>query len=218
MERYQTISQVVGGYLDELEASAEEGRTLEELEELKIVRQGVDLVVDAVITSRETLTDDSFGPIERAIARNREAVSVLLDARYTRDAIKAVPGYVSRTMQLSRIEGSRIPSKVTNVYLREAARTYVFGLPQATIALCRAAMEQALKEELGHQGKQIFLDMNDLLDESEGAGVIDFVVRKMARKIASEADAVLHEKPADLTKAYEVLVLLRGVLQHVYAE
>ena len=145
-------------------------------------------------------------------------ISVLLDPRYTRDVVKAVPGYVSRTMELSRIEGSRLPSKVTNVYLREAARTYVLGLPQACIALCRAAMEQAFKEELGHQGKQIFLDMNTLLDESEGAGVIDSVVRKMARKIATEADAVLHEKPANLTKAYEVLVLLRGVLQHVFAE
>jgi hypothetical protein len=132
--------------------------------------------------------------------------------------IQSVPGYVSRTMELSRLEGSRTPSQTTNSYLQEAVRTYIFGFPQASIALSRAALEQSLKEELGHQDRRIFVDMNNLLDEAEGAGVIDIVIRKTARKIASEADAVLHERPADLPKAYDVLLMLRGVLQHIYAE
>jgi hypothetical protein len=59
--------------------------------------------------------------------------------------------------------------------------------------------------------------MNFLLDEAEGARVIDNTIRKMARKIADEADDVLHEKPTSLSKAYEVLIMLRGILQHVYA-
>jgi hypothetical protein len=120
-------------------------------------------------------------------------------------------------MELSRLEGSRVPTKITNGYLAEAVRTYIFGFPQASIALSRAALEQALKEELGCQGTKIFLDMNSLLDEAEGLGAIDGVIRRTARKIASEADAVLHEKPADLAKAYDVLLMLRGVLQHIYA-
>jgi len=48
--------------------------------------------------------------------------------------------------------------------------------------------------------------------------VIDNTIRKIAREIANEADDVLHEKPASLAKAYEVLLALRGVLQHVYGE
>jgi hypothetical protein len=79
-------------------------------------------------------------------------------------------------------------------------------------------LEQALKEELGYQGTGHFIKMEDLLDEAEGDGVIDAVIRKTARDAASEADAVLHEKPADLPKAYEVLLELRGVLQHLYTE
>jgi hypothetical protein len=78
-------------------------------------------------------------------------------------------------------------------------------------------MEQAPKEELGHQGRKIFVDMNGLLDEAEGGNVIDGVIRKIARKIASDADLVLHEEPADAARAYEVLLMLRGVLQHIYA-
>jgi len=60
--------------------------------------------------------------------------------------------------------------------------------------------------------------MNNLLDEAEGAQVIDKTIRQVARKIADEAGDVLHEKPTSLAKAYEVLILLRGVLQHLYAE
>jgi hypothetical protein len=40
------------------------------------------------------------------------------------------PGYVTRLLELSRLQGSVIPSEVTNGYLREAVRTYVLGLPQ----------------------------------------------------------------------------------------
>jgi len=65
--------------------------------------------------------------------------------------VDAVPGYVSRIMQLSRLEGTMIPSDITNGYMREAARTYIYGLPLATVALSRAALEQALKEKLGKQ-------------------------------------------------------------------
>jgi len=51
-------------------------------------------------------------------------------------------------MELSRLEGSRIPSSVTNGYLREAVRTYILGLPQASIALCRAALNRPSKRIL----------------------------------------------------------------------
>jgi len=102
------------------------------------------------------------------------------------------------------------------VYLREAVRTYILGLPQASVALSRAALEQALKENIGYQGTGTFVRMNDLLDEAEGAQIIDQTVRRMARDIADQADDVLHEKPTSLAYAYEVLIKLRGVLQHVY--
>jgi len=59
--------------------------------------------------------------------------------------------------------------------------------------------------------------MDNLLDEAETAGVIDHLIRKCARKVADEADDVLHERLLTLSQAYDVLVRLRSVLQHVYA-
>lgn len=95
--------------------------------------------------------------IETIVRTEPELVRHLLDGRFTRDAINAVPGYLTRTMELSRLEGSRTPSEVTNGYMREVVRTYIFGFPQASIALSRAALEQALKEELGYQGNRSFI-------------------------------------------------------------
>jgi hypothetical protein len=189
----------------------------EEHEETEKIRRVVRATVDDIIASREMVTEEKFAPFEKMLAATPNLIDELLDERFTRDVVSAVPGYVRRTMQLSRLEGSRIPSKMTNRYLQEAARTYIFGLPQASVALCRAALEQSLKEKLKIQGASTFVTMNSLLKKAVESGVIDEVIRQTARTIANEADTVLHEKPADLSKAYEVLLMLRGVLQHIYA-
>ena len=162
------------------------------------------------------MTEGKFIGIEKLVTAAPELVEDFLDERFTKDVVDAVSGYVRRTMRLSRLESSRSPSQVTNGYLREAVRTYVLGLPQASVALSRAALEQALKENLGYQGTRTFVEMNRLLKEAEGAHVIDKANRRLARKIADEADDVLHERPTSLDKAYDVLVMLRGVLKHVY--
>jgi hypothetical protein len=113
------------------------------------------------------------------------------------------------------MDGCSVRSEITNAYLQEAVRTYVLGLPQASIAL--SPMEQALKEELGHPGKRTQLEMANLLDEAEGAQIIDGEVRKTARKLANQANLVLHQEPADLAKAFDVLLMLHAILKHIYS-
>lgn len=213
-----TLSHQVQSFLDTLDHEEEHDSTPSERAELNEIHRVVNLIVDDVIASRETLTDGKLAAIEKLVVQMPDAIASFLDARYTRDVVAAVPGYVKRTTELSRLEGSRLPSKITNGYLREAVRTYIYGLPQASVALCRAALEQALKENLGYQGTGTFVEMKTLLKESEGAGIIDGPIRRMARKIADAADDVLHERPTDLKQASEVLLLLRGVLQHLYSE
>lgn len=220
MTRFLILSEEVQEFIDsQFDARFDyDDISPERMEEIQKAWLLVRATVDDIIKSREMLTEGKLADAEKILEKYPSWIPALLDERFTRDVIQSIRGYVSRTMELSRLEGSRTPSKTTNSYLREAVRTYIFGFPQASIALSRAALEQALKEELGHQGVKIFLDMNRLLDEAEGGGVIDGVIRKTARKLATEADAVLHERPADLTKAYDVLLMLRGILQHIYAE
>jgi Domain of unknown function (DUF4145) len=216
MKHESTMSEYVQDYINTLEWESDRDVLPENRAENQRARKTIEVIVDDIISSRETLTDNKLAGIEKLVIAAPELVNDFLDERFTRDLIDAVSGYVRRTMRLSRLEGSRTPSQVTNGYLREAVRTYVMGLPQASVALSRAALEQALKENLGYQGTGTFVEMNNLLEEAEGAQVIDKTIRRLARRIADEADDVLHERPTSLDKAYDVLVMLRGVLQHVY--
>ena len=202
MTHDSTLSELVQGYIDTLDWEDDADTSPQDRDEMNEIRKVIKVIVDDVIESRETLTDGKLAAIEKLVVQMPDAIGSFLDSRYTRDVMRAIPGYVKRTMELSRLAGSRLPSEMTNGYLREAVRTYIYGLPQASVTLCRAAMEQALKENLGYQGTGTFVKMEDLLDEAESAGVIDRVIRRSAREIADEADEVLHEKPADLPKSY----------------
>jgi len=182
-------------------------------------RESLYLFVRAIVDCRQTLNDQTLARLTEKFAHiDPDLTFYLLDNCFTRQLLKGVGGCVERTMKLSALEAESKPSMVTSQYLREAVQTYVFGLAQASVALSRAALEQALKEKMGYQGTRWFGDMGILLDEAEAAGVIDRPVREMARSVYRNANDVLHEKPASLTTAFDVLLSLRGVLQHIYAD
>lgn len=218
MSRDLTLSERVQGFMETEDWRNTHDLSPEERKEAEHSAKFVEVIVNDIITSREMLTDSKLIAVEKLVESEPELIKDFLDDRFTRDLIDKVSGCVDRTLQLSRLQASGKASSITNGYLREAVRTYILGLPQASVALSRAALEQALKEGIGYQSTHTFIEMNDLLDEAESARVIDRTVRKMARELADDADDVLHEKPTTLAKAYEVLVKLRGVFQHVYAE
>ena len=120
MTRNWKFSQQVQSFLDSLDGEDNYNSSPEEGEEMRNTRATVRFIVDDVIASRETLTDNKMAAIEKLVAQMPDVISHILDDRYTRDVIDAVPGYVRRTMELSRIEGSQIRSKVTNGYLSVA--------------------------------------------------------------------------------------------------
>jgi len=217
VDKDPTLSEEVQSYIAGRDWETDHDIPLEERSEARKNRRLVQAIVEAVVRSREMIADKKLEAVEVLVAASPDLIAYFLDY-FTREVINAVPGYVERMLQLSAMKAERLPSTVTNGYLKEAVRTYVLGLPQASVALCRAALEQALKEGIGYKSSCTPVEMNDLLDEAETAGVIDKTIRKMAREVATSANHVLHEKPTTLATAYEVLVKLRGILHHVYAE
>ncbi len=179
------------------------------------------MIVSEVIDSREALTEskrkDVSSIIEDLVQRNPQVIADQLDDRYTRLVVRAVPGYVSRTLEFSRMDSVHFPSEVTNTYLREATRAYIMGLAQASIALSRAALEQGLKENRGFQGTGHYVPFQDLLDEALKYKLLDKVTMRMARAVANAGDAVMHEAPSSSVSARDVLDKLRGVLQDLYS-
>lgn len=213
-----TLSQEVQSFIDTLDFERDHDILPDEAKEAEKARNLLGGVASEVIKSRETISEGKLKKgIEFLVQSHPELVNYFLDEHYTREVVGAVSGYVRRTMQLSPMEAASTPSDVTNTYLREATRTFVLGLPQACIALCRAALEQSLKERLGHQLSGSFVMFRELLEEAEKWHLLDKVTKRIARDLAKAADDVLHEKPTTLDKARELLDQLRGLLQHIYS-
>ena len=213
-----TLSEELQSYIEVLDKEVEHGlSTEEERTEQERNRKFVEIIVDDIIQSRETLTENKLARIEKLVMDSPDLIKHFLDERFTKEVVYAVSGYVKRTLQLSRMEGSKVPSNITNGYLQEAVRTYILGLPQASVALSRAALEQALKEKLGLQLSGQYKAFQNLLDDARKWHILDKAMELCAREVANAGDGVMHEKPTTLAESLDVLTKLRGVLRHIYS-
>jgi hypothetical protein len=104
-----------------------------------------------------------------------------MDRVLSRRVLEDVSSMAKRYMQLSKLDAVRIPSDQTAVYIREAAQVYAHGFFQASSAMRRAAVEQALKERLGFQGMGERKGFRNLVKKAEEAGVLDPTVAEQAR-------------------------------------
>jgi len=97
-----------------------------------------------------------------------------LDEVYCRDLLREVPNIVQRTLSLSKMSLAGIASGDALVYLKESANCYIYGLPQAAIALARAAVEVHLRRKaaalLGRKAVAA-MNLNDLLNDRRIAGL-----------------------------------------------
>ena len=146
-----------------------------------------------------------------------DLVPSFVDQVYCRDLLRAVPEMVERTRKLAQLTLPEIEDQKSFAYLREAVDCYIRGLPQAAIALSRAAVEARLKVAASKQyGRKA-------VDEAGLSKIInDFAVRlrllsrsgqQRVKKVKDAGDKVLHSDPAEAdTAAFEVLEAARAVL------
>ena len=210
------LSTHLQNYITDMESDWERELNPEELQEHEKMAKLTKAIALYVLRSRE-MDGKTFREFEDLIGQSPEPVSYLLDQHYTKTMLTEVPAYVARTLELSALQAFGSPSTMTNTYLQEATRTYVLGLPQACAALSRAALEQSLKDVLGHQMSGTFITFQTLVDDALRWNVLDKQTARMARDLAREGDAVLHKRPTDLVSAREVLFGVRGLVQQIYS-
>ena len=137
---------------------------------------------------------------------------------YCRELLRQVPEIVARDRKLSQMILSEIKDPQSFVYLREAANCYILGLPQAAIALSRAAIESRLKIALAKNfGKKVVIGVGlyELINDFAVRGkppLLSPTVRKSANKVREAGDDVLRNKPADSGSALEVIEAAKGVV------
>jgi len=210
------LSEELQAYIDSLEQQ----QSPKQRNEAEHWQPLLDAILKITIQGREALVEHNAQIVRAADILTKESpdlLAQLLDTYYSKQALEAVSDRVRRTLELSRLEG-KTPSKITNGFIQEAARSYIVGHPQSCVVLCRAAMEQALKEQLGHQGTGTFIKMKKLLKDAEDADFLDNTTREMASDVAKAANDVLHEKSTSEHRAYEILIKMRGVISYLYRD
>ena len=93
------------------------------------------------------------------------------------------------------------------MYLREAANCYIFGLPQAAVAVARAALEDALRKNLqGASGTQDVAraKLKELIDKYSP---LSLEGRALAHKVRLEANRVLHK---EVTTSHDAIVVIEA--------
>jgi len=173
-------------------------------------------ITETVFHSRQGFTD-CIEAAEMLVQIAPDFVADQLDDLITRRLVGEVPGMVRRIIKLSRLTAQKRPSQATSIYIQEAARAYIYGLTQASVAMSRAALEQALKEQLARQGKGEFIAFQELVDEATKWKILDKVSARAVRDTVKKADDVLHEAPTDEAGALQVLDAVRGLLQQIYS-
>jgi hypothetical protein len=203
-------------YSECLEQDLLEDRTVEERAEWTKHRQLVELIVEAIVSTRETLRSEDLSVFEQFADADPDLTESLLDEHYTMAALNDIASVVQRTLRLAQLRASTTPSKQTNRYVQEAARAYILDLPMASVAMSRAALEQALKDRLGRQGAGTYITFADLVTEARRCNILSVKTARIARDLAKSCNDLLHEKPVkNDDQAFEILAAVRSLLQGI---
>lgn len=210
------LSQVLREHVEELHQPDEEFDAEEHQEEEKIVRS----IMRYLLRSREGFSDAEIAKWNALFEKleDKDTLDMWLDEYYVHDMLERIPKMVRRTKRFSTIVPNRTPSKEINLYLREATRCYIFGFWHASVSLCRATVEQALRERVNGKPSDRFYEM---LKVAQVKGLVDSADAHMAEKAYATGRDVLHGKrlsegrAADL--AFDALSGARGVLIRLFS-
>lgn len=173
-------------------------------------------IVRLMMESREGFTDENIDALER-IARkvDERLVREQFDEVITRQLLGGVKEMVERFERLSRFEATKPLTTAATIYLREAVRTYVFGFPQASVALSRAALARGIRDQLIAAPESAHL--SGWIDQIATEYSIDDAVTQMAKRAASTGNNVMHNKPVTASESFDCLVSVRKFLGIIYS-
>ena len=201
--------------LKELDPETDEEMEPDEREEARQTLEFVERITAYVVGHLVGFSDATATKIESMARDVGVPVGEEVEHYYVRDMLERVPKMVNRTMKLSHIIPPKSPLGPTEVYLKEATRTYLFGFWDASVALSRAAVEQGLRQAVKERFNQNLKTLRELIDAGLLLGLLDNPGKDRAGKVVDTGNRVLHRQPVDETEAWDVLWAARGVLLHL---
>lgn len=134
-----------------------------------------------------------------------------------------LPEMLKRKEQLQILHLSQMPFKEVGVFLTEATRCYIEGHFLATIVLCRALIEGALKDKLKPKRK---IDLCGLINLAETSRVLSSELAEKAHVVRDRGNVYMHVKANEMTKhilsigdkeALESFETTRAVIEKFYS-
>lgn len=198
------------------------GKKSLESEERRFLEIAVPPICQMVIDGRqEWLTSAYAGHrklLENAFEQHRDSVARALKGRVTRDT-QAMATRASK-LPLMILRNSPLPEVRT--CLADVAQCYLYGQFRAAILLSRAALEAALRGRLPPMDQPDRLAR--VIEECRKRKILDERERVVAEHIKRSGDSVAHPpgdrvayRPIDEEgRATEVLIKLRGLIEHLY--
>jgi len=177
-------------------------------------------IIRAAIFSLEGFAEPWAMQLVRLVEESRADFQWHADDFYTREVVANVQGMVNRFARLSPVLVGVVPSKNVGAYLREASRCFIYGFFQATIGLCRVALEAGLNKRLEPLSAAV-ADMNLYGKIERAAGddmrLLSPATASLAHDVRRKANDVLHGEPVQQQNlAFDMLVQTRGILRELY--
>jgi len=238
----EPLSQHLLQELRDIEDSFVEDSDPSEREESRAYREFVSALVDQIVSKRQQLSHldttkmmhwlGRIGARQEKSSLNPEQMNQIiqilgnasrdsLDAKYSQELLERVPLFVNRTLKLAVLESKYSASAQTNMYIQEAARAYIYGLPLASVAISRAAMEQSLRDRLGYQQSADRISFDELIKEAQKYGLLtkDGPSHQgpAIRTVNKRCNEILHQRPVSDDEAFELLSAARSVIEELHS-
>lgn len=179
----------------EIESESDDGLVAEDRAEIAEVEKFVARMTGNLLGHLAGFSDSAATQIEALFRDVGHALDKEFELFYVRDMLERIPRMVSRTAKLSQIVPSRTVSKSTDICLREATRSYIFGFWDSSVALSRAALEEGLHEASSQLSDQTPQELVDLINHAAMCGLLDKPTADLAHTVRVAANRVLHRDP-----------------------
>ena len=213
----ESLCEYIADKLREISSGSDEEIGDEEKRESKEALEQIERLTHYLLGRLQGFGDKTSLAIESLF---KEVGASFLEGAFERsfveDMLARIPKMVARTVKLSQVIPRKTPSDPTNFYLKQAIRSYIFGFPDASVAFCRAALEQGLHEVVREKLGQSLGKLSELLRLADRARILDKPSSHLAERVASAGNRVLHGKPIGEREAWNVLCAARGVLETLF--
>jgi hypothetical protein len=161
----------------------------------------------------------NYAAATEILETNRGILGFCLDDCLSRMLVLEIPRMVARAIQLEPMSIAESPQADQNAYLREATRCYLYGLFNASVALSRSALEQALSSKISTllQGAAGGDSLSTLINTARSSILKRTPeVCDAADQVRRVANGIVHGKTCKERGAFRVLKDTRDIIVYLY--